>query len=178
MRDVTSPTSSIQKSKTVTPGGAVKSAITRFFNRGGKEMDPYIVDLGIIKEGRPRLEPGAGGIIVPVIDEQPSTVIAYSLSSTEYGNQFKKLSRIEAQPTSDKNSQPGDSTRSPDGPLKPGQRPPSSRSSGSQLRGGREQSRGSRNSEPSASTPPVDERKDIEWRMLVRNKSHIKHTFP
>ena len=180
VREVTSPSSSVQKSKTVTPGGAVKSAITRFFNRGGKELDPYIVDLGILKEGRPRLEPGAGGIIVPVIDEQPSTVIAYSLSSTEYGNQFKKLSKIEAQSTSDKNSQPGENARTGDVPLKPGQRPPSSRSSSaqhSQRKGSKDHSKGSKNSEPPTSTPPVDYRKDIERRMLVRNKSHIKHTF-
>ena len=45
-----------------------------------RRWNPYIVDLGIIKDGRPSLEPGEGGIIVPVIDEQPSTGIAYSFS--------------------------------------------------------------------------------------------------
>ena len=183
MRDVSSPSSSIhtQKNKTVTPGGAVKSAITRFFNRGGKELDPYTVDLGVIKEGRPRLEPGAGGIVVPVIDEQPSTVIAYSLSSTEYGNQFKKLSRMEASMTNEKMTQSGgDGVRSAEGPQKSSaQRPPSSSrtsSSGSQHSQERE-SKASKSSEPPTPKPAVDVRKDIERRMLVRNKSHIKHTF-
>ena len=45
-----------------TPGGAVKSAITRFFNRGGRENDPYTVDLGIFGEGLPRLAPGLNGM--------------------------------------------------------------------------------------------------------------------
>jgi 1-phosphatidylinositol-3-phosphate 5-kinase len=176
IRDVTSPSSSMQaqKSKTVTPGGAVKSAITRFFNRGGKEMDPYIVDLGIIKDGRPRLEPGEGGIVVPVVDEQPSTVIAYSLSSTEYGNQFKKLSRMEASSSSGEKIPPPDGSRNSEGTQKTtaGQLPSSS-SSGSHRRG----SKGSKSPDASTSTPDSDERKDIERRMLVRNKSHIKHTF-
>lgn len=184
MKDVTSPSSSLQKNKTMTPGGAVKSAITRFFNRG-KEMDPYIVDLGIIKDGRPRLEPGDGGIVVPVIDEQPSTVIAYSLSSTEYGNQFKKLSKMEASAPIDETLPPTDAPgRSAEGSQKPsaGQRPPSSRSASTsqQQQNERRSSRGggSKSPQPSKSdSPAVDDRKDIERRMLVRNKSHIKHTF-
>lgn len=177
-RDVASPTSS-NKSKTVTTGGAVKSAITRFFNRGSKEKDPYVVDLGIIKKGRPRLEPGAGGLVVPVIDEQPSTIIAYSLASVEYGHQFKKLSKVVISPTGDKSSQPGGNARSADDSQKPpDQRPPSARGPGSQSNSRREdRSKGSRTAEPSTSTPAVDERQDIERRMLVRNKSHIKHTF-
>ena len=41
IRDVTSPSSSMQaqKSKTVTPEGAVKSVINRLFNCGAKEME-------------------------------------------------------------------------------------------------------------------------------------------
>ena len=115
------------KSKAVTAGGAVKSAITRFFNRGGgKDQDPYIVDLGMFGKGRPRLQPGINGMIIPVFDDQPSTIIAHSLASSDYDNQFKQFvsaSQPESKPSKDCS------------------------------------------------------RKDIERRMLGRNKSHIKHTF-
>lgn len=145
-----------------TPGATVKSAITRFFQRGGRERDPYVVDLGIFHEGRPRLEPGVNGIVVPVVDEQLSTVIAFSLSSKEYDNQFQTYSKIDASspetanglgsPLDGPNKLQADGTRNP---LKDPQKSssgahPSSNSSGKQ---------------------------GIERRMLMRNKSHIKHTF-
>lgn len=145
-----------------TPGATVKSAITRFFQRGGRERDPYVVDLGIFHEGRPRLEPGVNGIVVPVVDEQLSTVIAFSLSSKEYDNQFQNYSKIDASspetanglgsPSDGPNKLQADGTRNP---LKDPQKSssgahPSSNSSGKQ---------------------------GIERRMLMRNKSHIKHTF-
>lgn len=117
------------KSKAVTAGGAVKSAITRFFNRqgGGKDQDPYVVDLGMFSKGRPRLQPGVNGAVIPVFDEQPSTIIAHSLASSDYDSQFRQF--ISA--------------------TQPDSRPSKYDSS----------------------------RKDIERRMLGRNKSHIKHTF-
>jgi hypothetical protein len=154
------------KNKTVTPGGAVKSALTRFFNRGGKELDPYVVDLGIFNEGRPRLEPGVGGLVLPVFDEMPSTVIAYSLSSTEYEKEFKRFSRMEAQEL--KISSGDDAYSSSE----PGATQPRNRND----------SRRNDPSKPSAGSQafplsPLEERKDIERRMLMRNKSHIKHTF-
>jgi 1-phosphatidylinositol-3-phosphate 5-kinase len=125
----------------VTPGGAVKSALTRFFNRGGREFDPYIVNLGIFSQGRPRLEPGVNGIVVAVIDEQLCTVIAYSLSSTEYATQFQGYAKIEAS--------------NPDTP---------SGGAGLAPPGG-------------AESTSASDKIGIERRMLVRNKSHIKHTF-
>lgn len=130
----------------VTPGGAVKSALTRFFNRGGREFDPYIVNLGIFSQGRPRLEPGVNGIVVPVIDEQLCTVIAYSLSSNEYATQFQSYTKMEASN-------------------------PEATSSGAGLPppGGAETGVGS--------TTNGSDKIGIERRMLVRNKSHIKHTF-
>ena len=140
----------------VTPGGAVKSAITRFFNRGGRDTDPYIVDLGMFKEGRPRLEPGVNGIVVPVQDEQLCTVIAYSLASTEYARQFKNFSKMEHLNTEiDENG-----------------RPMVDPSTGAHLPTSASQT--AAGSKPGG---PVDEKKNIEQRMLVRNKSHIKHTF-
>jgi len=105
----------------VTPG-AVKSALTRFFNRTSKESDPYVIDLGDLAEGRPRLEPGVNGEVIPVFDDQPSTIIAYSLSSSEYESQFRQFSRSD--PTKD-----------------------------------------------------TDDRKDLERRMLQRDKTHVKHNF-
>ncbi|CAB9522040.1 Putative 1-phosphatidylinositol-3-phosphate 5-kinase FAB1C [Seminavis robusta] len=132
----------------VTPGGAVKSAISRFFNRSGRESDPYQVDLGIFKEGRPRLEPGVNGLVVPVVDDQLCTVIAYSLASSEYARQFKSFAKIMENYSGelDEAGQPIDPLPSPSASA--------SKSGGS-----------------------VDERKTIEQRMLVRAKTHIKHTF-
>jgi 1-phosphatidylinositol-3-phosphate 5-kinase len=78
------------KGKSVsTAGGAVKNAITRFFNRLAQSNDPYVVDLNELAHGMPRLEPGVGGVVVPVSENQPSTVIAYSLSSVEYAAKFR-----------------------------------------------------------------------------------------
>lgn len=147
----------------VTPGGAVKSAITRFFNRGGRDTDPYLVDLGIFKDGRPRLEPGVNGIVVPIEDEQLCTVIGYSLASSEYARQFKNFSKMEHLNTE----------------LDEAGRPIEQRlvdpSTGAHL-----PSPASQAAATGTSTKPggaTDEKKSIEQRMLVRNKSHIKHTF-
>jgi hypothetical protein len=156
----------------VTPGGAVKSAITRFFNRGGRESDPYVVDLGIFSEGRPRLEPGVNGIVVPVIDEQLCTVIAYSLSSTEYASQFQNYTKMEASNP----ETPTTAGKSSDAPPTP------SSEIGGQQRGRNNfnESQHSRTT-PSSHTPGgssgLSDKQGIERRMLVRNKSHIKHTF-
>ena len=156
------------KSKTVTPGGAVKSALTRFFNRGGKELDPYVVDLGIFNEGRPRLEPGVGGLVLPVFDEMPSTVIAYSLSSMEYEKEFKRFSKMEASAQDVKPSSGDDAYSSSEPGLVQ-----------SRNRNDPKRNDHSRPTPMAQTFPltPLDERKDIERRMLMRNKSHIKHTF-
>lgn len=143
----------------VTPGGAVKSAITRFFNRGGRELDPYVVDLGIFNEGRPRLEPGVNGIVVPVVDEQMCTVIAYSLSSTEYANQFQNFSKLEA-------TGPDNSSELPNY---------GSNNDGSGQQRGQNYPKTPQRTPGAASG--LNNKQDIERRMLVRNKSHIKHTF-
>jgi hypothetical protein len=136
-----------------TPGATVKSAITRFFQRGGKERDPYVVDLGIFQEGRPRLEPGVHGIVVPVIDEQLSTVIAYSLSSKEYSTQFQNYSKLEAL----------HSETPPNAATSSDQQSPMNQGAGGQASG--------------AGTSNVSSKQGIERRMLMRHKSHIKHTF-
>eukprot|EP00980_Cylindrotheca_fusiformis_P007582 scaffold1580_cov116-Cylindrotheca_fusiformis.AAC.17 len=148
----------------VTPGGAVKSAITRFFNRGGHESDPYIVDLGIFTEGRPRLEPGVNGIIVPVVDEQMSTAIAYSLSSTEYARQFEEFSQMESS-KSEANSGSGISNDNGAGQ--------------SDIQTGRNAFKDSAQNlkTQSAGSSNIRDKEGIERRILVRNKSHIKHTF-
>jgi len=141
-----------------TPGATVKSAITRFFQRGGRERDPYVVDLGLFHDGRPRLEPGVNGIVVPVIDEQLSTVIAYSLSSKEYENQFQNYSKVD-------NSGPDTSNGLGTPPSVP------TKSGGSSANDSQPNTH--RNQSSAASLG----KKSIERRMLVRNKSHIKHTF-
>jgi hypothetical protein len=144
-----------------TPGATVKSAITRFFQRGGRERNPYVVDLGMFREGRPRLEPGVNGIVVPVIDEQLSTVIAYSLSSKEYASQFQNFAKLEPAPET--------ATTSHDPPATMQQhsaKDPSHQNPARPL----PQSTGQAASNTSY-------KQGIERRMLMRNKSHIKHTF-
>ncbi len=158
VRTLTTANSQIKQ----TPGATVKSAITRFFTRGGRERDPYVVDLGLFHDGRPRLEPGVNGIVVPVIDEQLSTVIAYSLSSKEYEIQFQNYSKIE-------NSGP-DAANGLGTPPSVPSRPPTD--------GNRSSSTDSQpNIRGSQSSATTSGKKSIERRMLVRNKSHIKHTF-
>jgi Phosphatidylinositol-4-phosphate 5-Kinase len=142
----------------VTPGGAVKSAITRFFNRGGRESDPYLVDLGMFKEGRPRLEPGVNGLVVPVVDEQLCTVIAYSLASSEYARQFKGFAKMEN--FSGEVDEAGRPVDSGIGDPTTGAQLPSPSAMGNK-----------------SGSSALDEKKSIEQRMLVRTKSHIKHTF-
>jgi hypothetical protein len=155
----------------VTPGGAVganvKSAINRFFNRGGREYDDlYVVDLGVFAEGRPRLAPGVNGVVVPVMDEQWSTIIAYSLSSAEYEKQFQQY--VRAQPMEADIDMPGPGT-----PGTSGNRNGPADWNGSPSDTGN-------NTSPHVSAEAnkrVDEKKKIERQMLTRNKSHIKHTF-
>ena len=142
----------VSTSSKSTPGGAVKSAITRFFNRGGKSRDPYAVNLGIFAEGRPRLAPGVDGIVVPVADEQWSTIIAYSLASAEYAKQFKHFTASFDAETL------GSTDKTNDG-------------IGDELPNSSEGNPSSKKDELS------DDNRNIERRMLVRNKSHIKHTF-
>ena len=82
----------------VTAGaGAMKSAINRLFNRNNKEFDPHTIDLSELARGRPRLEPGARGDVVLVFEEQPSTIIAYSLrSKVRMRNEARNEARSEA----------------------------------------------------------------------------------
>ena len=148
-----------------TPGATVKSAITRFFQRGGRERDPYVVNLGLFHDGRPRLEPGVNGIVVPVIDEQLSTVIAYSLSSKEYDNQFQNY-KIDS-------SSPENSS----GLVTPPNVPPKSLADGNHRNPPKDSQQNPARGQASSNTPNSSGKKDIERRMLARNKSHIKHTF-
>ena len=180
-RSLTHESSSINAPPKPPPGGAgaVKSALTRFFNRGGREYDRYIVNLGIFAEGRPRLPLGVDGLVIPVFDEQLSTIIAYSLASTEYSKQFKYFTKAEGLAS----GMDGDSTER-------------SRKSGSEkpdLDAGvgeesekpgvypREKPNAASNVPQSALGPGAgrinDDIKGTERRMLNRNKCHIKHTF-
>ena len=172
---IESRTSSQQsRNRAVTAGGAVKSALTRFFTRGNKDHDPYTVELGILSEGRPRLEPGVDGIVVPVFDEQPSTIIAHSLSSIDYDIQLKQFTKSEGGGLADPALSDDGNERSIEdyfagrGGLD------------SQNRNDKQGKRANvvKNSSSTTSfSNPAEERKENERRMLVRNKSHIKHTF-
>ena len=141
----------------VSAGGAVKSALTRLFNRGAKDSDPWKVELGLLNDGRPRLEPGSGGRVVPVFDDQPSTIIAYSLSSVDYENQFNFFTT----------SGPSNETSSA-----AGSRDDRNIDYIQQRSGMRRTTSG--NKQVGGIT---GDRKNIERQMLIRGKSHIKHTF-
>jgi hypothetical protein len=117
INDVAKHDSGEVRSLKSTPGGAVKSAFSRLFNRGGRSSDRYIVDLGLFGEGRPRLAPGRDGMMVPVVDNQLSSIIAYSLASVDYAKQirhFKRTSSVDAFSSADSSS---------DSPFSPNQRP-------------------------------------------------------
>lgn len=155
-----------------TPGGAVKSAITRFFQRGGRDNDSYVIDLGIFGEGTPRLAPGVNGEVIPVVDEQLSTIIAYSMVSPEYAKQFKQYAKSDA-------TVPDDELADSEGKNRQGNlRKQSSDVSGKETIGSME--RIDLPSTPRSASPVGSENtasRDVERRMLNRKKSHIKTTF-
>lgn len=174
------PTSTTSAPPKPTPGGAVKSAITRFFNRGGRDSDPYVVDLGMFIEGRPRLPPGVDGIFVPVIDDQLSTIIAYSLASIEYSKQFKHFTKESSgSAVTDQNVDVSERSR------RTGPRPELDEGIiNTDVTDTPADSRGKGPVQPIApcqshvpNVGPIDEVKATERRMMNRNKSHIKHTF-
>ena len=180
-RSLTHESSSINAPPKPPPGGAgaVKSALTRFFNRGGREYDRYIVNLGIFTEGRPRLPLGVDGLVIPVFDEQLSTIIAYSLASTEYSKQFKHFTKSEGL-TTGVDGDPTERYRK-SGSEKPDLDAGVGEESEKQGIHPREKSNAASHLPQSALAPGAgsinDDVKGTERRMLNRNKSHIKHTF-
>ena len=69
----------------------ISSAFARLIGKDYPEEDPWTVDLGELEDGRPRLEPGKGGEVMLIHDDQPTTIIAYSLSSAEYAEQIAEF---------------------------------------------------------------------------------------
>lgn len=65
---------------------SLAQALTRLL--GGKDWEEsgqaYAVHVEDLCQGRLGLEPGRGGWVIPVLDELPSTIIAYALNSHEY----------------------------------------------------------------------------------------------
>mmetsp|Transcript_4381 Transcript_4381/g.12074 ORF Transcript_4381/g.12074 Transcript_4381/m.12074 type:complete len:1827 (+) Transcript_4381:66-5546(+) len=146
-----------------TPGGAVKSAFNRFFNRGSRDENAYVVDLGLFAEGRPSLPPGVNNTVIPVFDEQWSSIIAYSLASSEYANQFKHFSKHPSASSESKADGLGNASANSD----------EMASQGADGRGqGEESSAGG-----AGTSDGWGDHRAMERRMLVRNKTHIKHTF-
>lgn len=142
-----------------TPGGAVKSAFSRFFNRGSRDENAYIVDLGIFKQGRPSLPPGVDNKVIPVFDEEWSSIIAYSLSSSEYAKQFNQFSKLTG---SSQDGKPDDGVEASE---VSGEIPLNSE--------------GAKMADESTGRASIDgnTRNSLEKMLLVRNKTHIKHTF-
>lgn len=62
----------------------ISNAFARLLGKDSTEEDPWTVDLGDVAEGRLRLEAGNIAEVVLVHEEQPTTVIAYSLSTSYY----------------------------------------------------------------------------------------------
>jgi 1-phosphatidylinositol-3-phosphate 5-kinase len=163
----------------------VKSALTRFFNRGGKEDNQNIVNLGIFNQGRLRLEPGVGGVVIPVFDDQPSTIIAHSLASVEYESQFRRYTRsylkdngsLRRGSSSVQRDDSKHGNHSSPEPLGDQIHKNTSNDSSSTRRGRSERRRKAASSSSAQSLKIINDKVDIEKRMLVRNKTHVKHTF-
>jgi hypothetical protein len=168
-----------QRAKAVSAGGAVKSAINRFFNRGGKEEDTNTVDLGIFNQGRPRLEPGVGGVVIPVYDDQPSTIISHSLASVDYESQFRRHTRTYLKEIGSikrgTSSGPRENDEYLDG--RGIDQQSSKRHDSRSGRRGRSELRRKKERTTSSASQMTNNKTDIEKRMLVRNKTHVKHTF-
>lgn len=137
-------------------------------------MDPYAVDLGIFEGGRPRLEPGVGFICLPVFDEMPSTVIAYSLCSAENEKQFKEFSKVEV---ADVRRSERAQSSSGDDTYAGGEPGPINSKNRSNTKSSDQPFKSSSASRSTASPLPPGSPKDIERRMLVRNKSHASTPF-
>ncbi|GMH93596.1 hypothetical protein TL16_g12674, partial [Triparma laevis f. inornata] len=188
--------SDIKNKKVTDKAGAMKSAINRLFNRGNKEFDPHVVDLSELARGRPRLDPGIRGDVVLVFEDQPSTIIAYSLSSKDYHDQFKQFVDY---------NEEGREVRGGSTFTRP--------SMGSEMRGGMGGVDGGGGGEVNGESPRInrtkslegvnfpgkqgqgqeqgmeenvnapapmsaaEERKELERRMMLRGKTHIKHHF-
>ena len=168
-----------QRAKAVSAGGAVKSAINRFFNRGGKEEDTNTVDLGMFNQGRPRLEPGVGGVVIPVYDDQPSTIISHSLASVDYESQFRRHTRTYLKEIGSikrgTSSGPRENDEYLDG--RGIDQQSSKRHDSRSGRRGRSELRRKKERTTSSVSQMTNNKTDIEKRMLVRNKTHVKHTF-
>jgi len=89
--DGNSNTHNFNPNRRQTTAATMKTWKDRFFNRGNKDLDPYAVDISELARGRPRLEPGMRGQVIPVFEDQPSTIIAYSLSSRDYHEQYTEF---------------------------------------------------------------------------------------
>mmetsp|Transcript_722 Transcript_722/g.1253 ORF Transcript_722/g.1253 Transcript_722/m.1253 type:complete len:583 (+) Transcript_722:1-1749(+) len=183
------------KNKKVTDkAGAMKSAINRLFNRGNKEFDPHIVDLSELARGRPRLDPGIRGDVVLVFEDQPSTIIAYSLSSKDYHDQFKQFLDYNEEGGSDR-ARGGSTTTRPSISSEmgggmggvdegragmDGESPRINRTKsleGVNFPGKQGQGQGVDDNPAPTPMSAAEERKELERRMMLRGKTHIKHHF-
>ncbi|CAM9117150.1 unnamed protein product, partial [Discosporangium mesarthrocarpum] len=75
------------------PRMTFQTALARFLGGswGGEQKD-WRVDLGPFAHGRPRLEPGWRGEFIPVFENQPTSIIAHSLSSQAYYSMLEGFS--------------------------------------------------------------------------------------
>jgi len=65
-------------------GYRISGAVARFLGKESQWEDPWIVPLGELEVGRPRLKVGESSGVLLVHEEQPTTIVAYSLSTVEY----------------------------------------------------------------------------------------------
>ena len=178
-----------------TTANNLKSTINRLFNRGNKDLDPNIVDLSELARGRPRLEPGMRGEVIPVYEDQPSTVVAYSLSSRDYYDQYMEFLE-EGATGRDSFSRPSRPPGEAERNAKVGSREDEDEDEMIQklnrsksLEGvhfpGKKQSGGVEDDEEASAAPrkareakaKKERAKELERRMLLRSKTHVKHHF-
>jgi len=70
-----------------------QNALARFMGKDIVEEIDWAVSLGQLSEGKPHLEPGMDGKAVLVFEDQPMSIIAYSLISKEYAKAMDEFRR-------------------------------------------------------------------------------------
>jgi hypothetical protein len=124
------------------------------------------VDLGFFAERGASLPPGVNNLVVPVFDEEWSPIIAYYLSSSEYAKQFKYFTK-HPDSSSDGETEGGVLTdASVTSENMPTFGPDDGRPGGESLGPGAIATEGA-----------WEEQKMMGRHILVRNKTHIKHTY-
>jgi len=129
----------------------ISSTFAKLLGKDTPEEDHWKVSLGEFAEGRPGLEPSSKGVVL-VFEDQPTSIIAYSLSSTYYKDLLQEFMSMDTDPLANKGGKGGgddgsDASFLTDNPMF------------------------------HAPDDPVSNSSVLERQMLSTHKSHIKHRF-